>query len=211
MKKNLTLALALALAVSAPAAFAQAAAKAAAPAAAPGTRAAAKETLAIDAAASKVAWTGRKITNKHEGGFKTFGGTIDLVEGNSEASGVTVEIDVTSLFTDSDRLAGHLKSPDFFDAANFPKATFTSAKIRPATADPSKATHIVTGTLEIRGQKKPVSFPATITVDKTSVTATASFKINRKDYGMAYTGKADDLIADDVDVTFNVVAPRKKA
>lgn len=205
MKKNLTLALALALAVSAPAAFAQAAAKAAA------APSAAKETLAIDAAASKVAWTGRKITNKHEGGFKTFGGTIDLVEGNSEASGVTVEIDVTSLFTDSDRLAGHLKSPDFFDAANFPKATFTSAKIRPATADPSKATHIVTGTLELRGQKKPISFPATITVDKTSVTATASFKINRKDYGMAYTGKADDLIADDVDVTFNVVAPRKKA
>lgn len=203
MKKNLTFALALALAVSAPTAFAQAAAKAAAPAA--------KETLAIDAAASKVAWTGRKITNKHEGGFKTFSGTIDLVEGNSEASAVTVEIDVNSIFTDSDRLVGHLKSPDFFDAANFPKATFTSAKIRPATADPSKATHIVTGTLEIRGQKKPVSFPAMITVDKSSVTATATFKINRKDYGMAYAGKADDLIADDVDVTFNVVAPRKKA
>ncbi len=204
MKKNLTLALAMALSLSAPAAFAQAAAKAAAPAAA-------KETIAIDAAASKVTWTGRKITNKHEGGFKTFNGSIDLVEGNSEASSVTVEIDATSLFTDGDRLAGHLKSPDFFDVANFPKVTFASAKIRPATADPSKATHIVTGTLEIRGQKRNVSFPATITVDKTSVSAKASFKINRKDFGMAYAGKADDLIADDVDVAFDVVAPRKKA
>ncbi len=195
MRKTLTAALIALACLIAPAAPAQAPAKKA-------------ETLAISAEGSKISFVGKKVVGSHDGGFKKFGGTIELVENDSLASKVTVEIDVNSIFTDSDRLTGHLKSPDFFDAAKFPKATFTSKTITAQAADGN--THQVGGELEIHGIKKTIVFPATIKADASGVTATATFKINRKDFGMNYPGAADNLIQDDVAVTFNVVAPRKK-
>jgi len=88
------------------------------------TGAAAKYTF--DQSASKVSWTGSKVTGKHEGGFNTFTGSVDVVDGAPEKSKVNVDIESGSLTTDSEKLVGHLKSPDFFDTAKFPKATFAS-------------------------------------------------------------------------------------
>src|SRR5687768_10653272 len=67
-------------------------------------------TFVFDNESSKIEWTGAKVTGKHDGGFKTFRGEVKLVDGTPEKSGVTVDIDANSLFTDSEKLAGHLKS-----------------------------------------------------------------------------------------------------
>lgn len=167
--------------------------------------------LPLDPAASKISWTAKKVTFTHHGGFKSFSGSVALVEGDADASRVTVEIDTPSIFADNERLTGHLKSKDFFEVEAFPKATFRSQKVRPATADVKGATHVVVGTLEIKGVKKTVTFPARITVDATGVSASATFTINRKEWNILYAGKPDDLIADDVEVSFEIKAPRKKA
>jgi polyisoprenoid-binding protein YceI len=52
--------------------------------------------------------------------------------------------------------------------------------------------------LELRGVTKTVSFPANITIDAKTAKGTAEFKINRKDFGIEYPGKPDDLIKDEV-------------
>lgn len=164
------------------------------------------ETLPIDTTASKLLWTASKVTKTHHGGFKTFKGTITLAAGKPEASKVDVEIDAASLFADAEQLVKHLNSPDFFDTATYPKATFTSTSITPSTA--AGSTHTVKGNLTMHGVTKEISFPATIKVDDKHVNANAKFSVNRKDWKIVYTGKADDLIRDDVLIEWDIVAKR---
>src|SRR5688572_21815366 len=57
------------------------------------TASAGAESLAIDAASSKIDWVGSKVTKSHNGSFKQFRGTIDLPGGKPEAGKVSVEID----------------------------------------------------------------------------------------------------------------------
>ena len=58
--------------------------------------------------------------------------------------------------------------------------------------------------------KKSISFPATIKAAADSVAVDAEFAINRKDFGIVYKGKADDLIRDEVVIKLNLRVPRKK-
>jgi len=166
------------------------------------------ESLVIAANESKVGFVGSKVTGSHEGSFSSASGTIDLVDEKAEKSKVMVSIDTESVKTDNEKLTGHLKSPDFFDTAKFPKATFTSTEIKPG--GDKGATHTLTGDLDLHGVKKKISFPATIRVTPDSASTDAEFVINRKDFGIVYAGKADDLIRDEVVIKLSVKAPRKK-
>ena len=168
--------------------------------------AAGAETLAIDAASSSVGFEGAKVTGKHPGKFNTFSGSVMLAGG--KPSGVKVEIDLASVKSDSEKLDGHLKAPDFFDVAKFPQATFTSTGIK--DGGDKGATHTITGELDLHGVKKTISFPATLNVTGDVVTGTADFTINRKDFGIVYPGMANDLIKDDVAIKLSIKAPRKK-
>lgn len=176
------------------------------PAAKPATKG---EALALTPENSKVEFTGSKVTGKHDGGFKAFTGTIDLVNAKPEESAVLVDIDTNSVYTDADGLTTHLKSPDFFDVEKFPKAKFTSTKI---VADAAKGAgnYTVTGDFNLHGQTKSITFPAKISVTDAEVSVDSEFAINRKDFGIVYAGKADDLIRDDVVIRLNLKSSRKK-
>jgi len=176
----------------------------------PATKPAIKgDALPLTAENSKVEFTGSKVTGKHDGGFKAFTGTIDLVNAKPEESSVTVDIDTASVFSDDEGLTKHLKSPDFFDVEKFPKASFTSTKIVADTAK-GAGNYTVTGDFNLHGQTKSITFPAKITVTDADVAVDAEFSINRKDFGIVYAGKADDLIRDDVVIKLNLKSPRKK-
>lgn len=167
------------------------------------------DALAITPENSKVEFTGSKVTGKHDGGFKDFKGTIDLVNGKAEESSVSVDIEMASVFSDADGLTDHLKTGDFFEVSKFPKASFLSTKIEPDAAK-GAGNYMVTGDFEIRGTKKSITFPAVITVGDADVSVKSEFSINRKDFGIVYTGKADDLIRDDVVIKLDLKAARKK-
>ena len=167
----------------------------------------AAEKLIISPDNSKVEFVASKVTRTHNGSFKQFTGTIDLVNNKAEDSRVTIDIQTNSVVTDDDALTKHLQTPDFFDAQKFPKAIFTSTKIEAGTA--AGATHTVTGNFDLHGVKKAIAFPATIQIAADSVTINADFSINRKDWSLLYPGKADDLIHDLVAIKLSVKAPRK--
>jgi polyisoprenoid-binding protein YceI len=163
------------------------------------------ETLALDHAASTVGFVGSKVTGKHEGKFEKVSGSVSLVDGS--IAKIVVEVEVASLKTDQEGLDKHLKGEDFFDVGKFPKATFTSTSIK--AGGEHGATHTVTGELDLHGEKKTLSFPATITLAADGVSGTAEFSINRKDFKIVYPGKPDDLIRDDVVLKLSLKAPRK--
>lgn len=170
-------------------------------------RAAGGETLTINPENSKVEFVAAKVTRSHNGSFKQFSGTVDLLNSDPAQSVVSISIDTSSVVTDEDQLTGHLKTPDFFDVAKYPKATFVSTKIEPNAAN--GATHTVTGNFDLHGVKKSISFPATIQVAPGNVSVTAEFAINRQDFKLTYPGKADDLIKDGVVIKLTLNVPRK--
>lgn len=186
------------------------AAQAAAPATATTAQApapsSATETLPLDPAASRVEFVGAKITQTHEGGFRDVTGTITLDPANLLASRIDVRIGTASLYVEPARLQQHLQSPDFFDVARFPEATFRSTAI--TAGGTGGATHTITGDLTIHGQTKSLSFPITVEVTPTSVHATSTTQIDRRDFGIVYPGMPDDLIRDEVNLRIDLRAAR---
>ncbi len=172
-----------------------------------GSKPANAETLVISPENSKVEFVAAKVTRSHNGSFKQFAGAIDLVKNSVEGSRVTIDIQTSSVVTDEPDLTKHLQTPDFFDVAKYPKATFTSTKIE--AADTGGAAYSVTGNFDLHGVKKSITFPATITVAPDSVSVNAEFAINRKDFGIVFQNKADDLIRDGVVIKLTLKVPRK--
>src|ERR1043166_3746940 len=72
------------------------------------------ETLTISPDNSKVDFVAAKITRSHNGSFKKFSGTIDLVNNKPEESRVSIDIEANSVETAEPDLTKHLQTPDFF-------------------------------------------------------------------------------------------------
>ncbi len=150
----------------------------------------------ITPASSKIEFVGSKVTGSHNGSFEKFDGAIDYVNNDPTKSRVNIRMDVNSIKTDDPNLTKHLLTPDFFDVAKFPEASFVSTEIKPG--GDKGASHTVTGNLTLRGVTKAVTFPATISITPDAANVDADFAINRKDFGINYAGAADNLIRDDV-------------
>ena len=73
---------------------------------------------------STIEWQGFKPTGEHHGTINIESGTLSMNGGTVESG--TFLIDMNSLKDSerSERLEGHLKSPDFFDVAKYPSAAF---------------------------------------------------------------------------------------
>ena len=153
-------------------------------------------SLALSPETSKIDFIGSKVTGSHNGGFKAFTGTVDLTEDGKGVRAMAADIDMASTWSDNEKLTGHLKAPDFFDVAKFPKSTFVSTEITPGGE--KDATHTVTGNFTLHGVTKSIKFPAKVAVAEGSAKVDSEFFINRKDFGIVYPGKANDLIRDEV-------------
>src|SRR6201995_3071243 len=91
---------------------------------------------AIDPAHSSIEFSVRHLmVSKVRGRFDTFSGYVPV--GPDGTPAVTAEIDITSLNTGNAQRDGHVKSADFFDAANHPVATFASSSGRPRAGGPA--------------------------------------------------------------------------
>lgn len=155
---------------------------------------------------SSIEFVGAKVTRDHKGKFHNFDGTIEYA--GSTPQRISFEIDLNSMETDTPKLTEHLKTPDFFDVARFPRATFTSTSLTPAPAGtPAGTTHELRGVLDMHGVKKEVTIPVNAQQTAEGVRATSEFKINRHDWGISYRGAADDLIRDDVLIRLNLMFP----
>lgn len=155
----------------------------------------------LAAGESKVGFLASKVTKSHEGSFSDLTGGLDW-SGRPEGSTVRFAVPLATVKTDSERLDKHLRSPDFFDVERFPEATFDSTAIVPAAGGGGR--YDVTGNLALHGATKQVTFPATIVQEGSTVRGRAEFSINRKEFGIAYPGKPDDLIRDDVVLKLDV-------
>ena len=159
------------------------------------------ERYRITPETSQITFVASKVTGSHHGSFKKFSGVIGF-NAQPETSSVNVTIETNSVEADDPGLTKHLQTPDFFDVAKYPQATFTSTTIK--AGGQVGATHTVTGNLTLHGVTKSITFPATIAVTPNAISVDSTFSINRKDFGINYAGAADNLIRDEVVLTLKV-------
>lgn len=189
------------------------------------------ESWKVNTQNSKIEWIGTKVTGYHTGEVPLKSGELYVNDGS--VTGGKFVMDLASLTVSgpkavdeksNTKLLGHLKSADFFDVQKHPEATFELTGLKPFsgnvsdTADPRQEeineykvgnpTHTVSGNMTIKGVTKNIEFPARVTVNGDNAEAIAKFNINRKEWGIVYTGKPDDLIRENVHLGIKIVATK---
>jgi polyisoprenoid-binding protein YceI len=141
---------------------------------------------------AKIEFVGSKPQGKHDGGFKKLSGAAELTPDGKGLNKITVDIDATSLWSDTPpKLTNHLKSSDFFDVKRYPKIAFASTKI--TAGGKGGATHTITGNLTLHGETKELSFPATVRLVNNGLSIRSDFTFDKTQFGMSYgRGKIHD-------------------
>lgn len=126
------------------------------------------------------------------GRFNTLEGSISFDPENLDSSSMTFTVDIASVDTNNEGRDEHLRSPDFFNARQFPEATFTSTSFTAAGED----MYTVEGNLTVHGATKPVTvnfnWLGSGTIRGTDTAAfEANMEFKRSDFGMT-TYIADD-------------------
>ena len=141
----------------------------------------------IDSAHSRVQFSVRHMMiSTVRGRFNAFSGTVEFDEDNPTSSSVDVVIDVASIDTREQQRDDHLRSPDFFDAANFPDMMFKSKRIEQTGGKNGR----MIGDLTIKDITKEVTLDveyagqAKSPWGTTSAGFAASGSIDRKDFGL---------------------------
>jgi polyisoprenoid-binding protein YceI len=181
----------------------------------PAESATAADTYDFDKAHSDASFTIRHFTSKVRGGFTEIEGVIQADTAKPDLSSVVFRMKTASVDTRNADRDKHLQSPDFFDAAKCPEISFKSSKI----TSTGKDKYDVAGTLTMRCVSKPVTVPVTFTgfVKDPWGNERAGFeiatKLNRKDFGIDWNKALDAggfILSDDVDVSVNIEAVKKK-
>jgi polyisoprenoid-binding protein YceI len=155
---------------------------------------------------SEISFVGSKVTGSHEGGFKSFGGEFSIANGSLAGTGQKITIDMNSIWSDSEKLTGHLKNEDFFNVEKYPQSTFELTSVKTGENN----TYQVSGNLTLLETTKNITFPATVTINGETADIHAMFDINRKDFGVVYAGMSDDLIRDEVVIKLKLKATPKR-
>jgi polyisoprenoid-binding protein YceI len=174
------------------------------------------DTWQIDPAHTNVEFTVRHMMISNvKGQFQKTTGTI-TVNGNDPASAkIEATIDASSIDTRVDKRDAHLKSPAFLDVDKYPTITFKSTKVEAAGRGKWKVTgdltlHGVTRAvlLDVEGSGAPITDP----MGNTRAGASATTKINRKDFGLTWNRPLEAggvLVGDEVAISIDVEAIKK--
>jgi polyisoprenoid-binding protein YceI len=147
----------------------------------------------------------------HLGGVSRFMGRFndmngDLVVDTPAKSTIKVDIKTDSIDTKHEGLDKHLKSPDFFNAVQFPTMNFTSSAVNLNAAGEGT----VAGNLSLHGITKPVTLKLKQIGSgkgmkgETRVGYVATGTIKRTDFGMAYG--VPGAATDEVELRINIEA-----
>jgi len=145
-----------------------------------------------------------------KGQFTGLSGVLKLDEADITKSSVEATIDAASINTLDAQRDGHLKSAEFFDVEKFPTLAFKSTHVSRAadgklTVDGDLSIHGITRkvTFEVEGPSAPAKDPW----GNTRVGLSATTKINRKDFGLAWNSTLETggvLLGEEITITLEV-------
>ncbi|MFE3652649.1 YceI family protein [Streptomyces sp. NPDC057579] len=166
----------------------------------------------IDPAHSSIGFTVRHamVTNVR-GSFAEHEGVLKLDGGNPAASSATIDVKIGSIDTGITDRDGHLKSPDFFDAEQFPLMTFRSNAVEQLDSE----TYRITGDLTIKDVTRPLAIDlefngaATDVYGAQRVGFEGSAEILRSEWGLTWNAALETggvMVSDKVKLVFDISA-----
>lgn len=145
------------------------------------------------------------------GSFEKTSGTVTYDSADLSKTSIDATIDAASVNTRIQMRDNDLKGPNYFDVTKFPTITFKSKKVESAGQGKLR----VTGDLTIHGVTKEAvldvegpSAPITDPYGNFRVGASATTKINRKDFGVSGGGVA---VGDDIEIVLDIEMTRPGA
>lgn len=142
------------------------------------------------------------------GSFSSFNATFDSEKPDFSDAIINFEAEIGSISTNNNQRDEHLKSADFFDAANHPKLTFKSSEMKHIGG----SNYELHGDLSIRGTVKPVVLEVEYSGKMTDFYGNEkhgfeiSGKIKRKEFGLSWdavTEAGGVVVSDDVKLAVN--------
>lgn len=168
---------------------------------------AAGAVLKADPAKSIVTATFKQLGVPVEATFKRFTSQIDFNPAAPETSKAAVEMDVTSFDLGDPEYNREVLKKDWFNAAQFPKATFVSRSIKPAAGAPAGTRYDVAGTLTIKGKSTDVQFPMTVKKEGAQQVFEGTLPIKRLTYNIGEgEWKDTSIVHDEVLIKIRIVA-----
>jgi polyisoprenoid-binding protein YceI len=128
--------------------------------------------------------------------FKKASGNISFDETDLAGSKFDFSIEVSSINTGNGLQNKHAKGAEWFDAVKYPYIKYTSSKI-----EKSGSSYKVTGTLEMKGVKKDLSFPFSFKKNGNDATFNADFSVNKNDFNV---GKKGDSVGEIIKLKISV-------
>lgn len=159
--------------------------------------------LKTDLAKSSVSATFKQMNVPVEARFKTFTAQIDYDAAKPEAAKATVDIGTASMDLGDPEYNREVAKKEWFNTAQFPKATFVSTSIKPAGTDKLN----VAGKLTIKGKTANVAFPLTVKAAGKQQVFEGQLPIKRLAFNIGEgEWKDTSMVADEVVIKFRVTA-----
>ncbi|MGO4602271.1 YceI family protein [Terrabacter sp. 2YAF2] len=165
----------------------------------------------LDPSHTRIGFSARHaMVTKVRGNFDQFEGSAHVDTANPANSSVTVTIEAASVTTGNEQRDGHLKTPDFFDIANYPQITFVSTDVERDGAE-----WAITGDLTINGVTKSVTVPFEETgsakdpFGNTRVGFEGEVTIDRTDWNLSFNAALETggvLVSEKVKLEFDISA-----
>ncbi len=161
-------------------------------------------TWTIDPTHSEVQFRVRHLVISNvTGSFQKFDGKVEADKEDFSDAKISFSADIDSITTHNEQRDGHLKSADFFDAAQFPQLSFESVSFEKS----GDGTYEMTGNLTIKGHAQPATLEVThggVAADfygNTKAGFEISGRISRQQYGLtwnAITEAGGTVVSDEV-------------
>ena len=131
------------------------------------------------------------------GEFMKFDAQLETEDDDFTKAKATFTAEVDSINTKNEQRDGHLKSPDFFDAAKFPNLTFKSTSLKKVSDKKYK----LSGDLTMHGVTNKVTLPATINVQGGKFNAVSKFNVALADYKIKVPSLVSKQVSETVEVS----------
>lgn len=135
--------------------------------------------------------------------FKKFTAAIDYDAAKPETSKAAVEIDVASFDLGDPEYNKEVTKKEWFNAPQFPKASFISTSMKVG----ANGSLVATGNLTIKGKTTAITFPLSVKKENSNIVFDGSLPIKRLTFNIGEgEWKDTGMVADEVIIKFHVVS-----